>query len=119
MNRASSQAQFDGQVSAIRDQFLAGLPDRILEMEALCVALRRAPDRRRIDQLGMHLHKIAGIAGSLGYARLGETARRADATVSQAPAEASAAALWHEIEAQVEQCLDDMEDALDALDRSA
>ena len=72
---AAVQAAFQ----ALRGQFLAGLPQRWAEIESAgSSALRQAA-----------LHRLAGAAGSYGFATLGAAARRAE----QAPDRDADAAL--------------------------
>jgi HPt (histidine-containing phosphotransfer) domain-containing protein len=76
-------AGFEAAFAALRRRFVAGLPARWLEIErAPSVAARQAA-----------LHRLAGAAGSYGYAALGAAARRAEVLLAAGDEAALAAAL--------------------------
>ena len=60
---------FDAQFAALQRVFVAGLPARMLEIS-------QAKD---LDSLQAALHRLAGVAGSFGFAEMGHLARAAHA----------------------------------------
>ena len=70
-------------IMRVAERFAARLPTKISEMEEAAAALAR--DARSEDAMTIEraLHDIAGVASTLGFAPLGEAARRVE-VVAQA-----------------------------------
>lgn len=76
-------AGFEAAFAALRLRFVAGLPARWQEIE-------RAPSVAARQEA---LHRLAGAAGSYGFATLGDAARRAEVSLAAGGETALAAAL--------------------------
>lgn len=94
-------------IANLRARFVGELETRILQIEAASLRLRRDPgDAAARDFLQRDCHKIAGIAATLGFPRLGEIAATIDRQLCDGVA-------WAGVHALVETLMDEMEGALD------
>ena len=62
-------------IDALHERYRASLADKAGELEALWPLPTSTPARERIAPLRQLLHKLAGSAGSYGYAEIGSQAR--------------------------------------------
>ncbi len=69
-------------LAPIRDSFIASVPDRIVEINGCLSALTAGEDPiKTLSNLRTEVHKIAGIAGSIGFQNLGQTSAKADSAL--------------------------------------
>lgn len=98
-------------LDAVRARFLDRLGDRCLEIEALMLTIdERGQDQALLQEISSHVHKIAGIAPTLGFTNLGKAALEMEMRLSQDVTFFD----WQACRQQIEDLLDLMEDALDA-----
>lgn len=78
------QNQVQTQVAQIRHRFLERLTDRCLDMEMLANSIdRTGVDIATVMAIRQHAHKIAGVAATLGFDRLGALAAETDACMAR------------------------------------
>ncbi len=66
----------------IRQRFIDGLEERLAELESLFDLLNGADSRDRVwSEIRIRVHRIAGVAGSLGFAALGARAAHIDTAI--------------------------------------
>ena len=69
-------------LAPVRARFIGALEDHILSFEALRQQAAGATDAQpSLDQIGKLAHRIAGIAGSVGFDNIGERAGRVERSV--------------------------------------
>lgn len=69
-------------LAPVRARFIDALEDHILSFEALRQQAADAADAQpSLDQIGKLAHRIAGIAGSVGFDDIGEQAGRVERSV--------------------------------------
>jgi HPt (histidine-containing phosphotransfer) domain-containing protein len=100
-------------LQALREGFLERITARCLAIESILAAVEKndteyvaEADRAAIQQ---HAHKTAGVAGTFGFATLGEKAL----AVEQLMTRTRPPIPWSVARPEVEALLDEMEDALD------
>ena len=72
----------DDAIIAIRRRFVDGLEERLAELEALFDLLDTGQDFARVwAEIRLRVHRIAGIAGSLGFVALGARAAQVDTAI--------------------------------------
>lgn len=100
-------AQMNAAIQAVRDRFVGTLEDRILLLEAAASALRADPARSdAFDAIRRESHKIAGLAGTIGFPEIGDQARAIDAALVRGGVS------WQQLEPQLEDLMMAMEDQL-------
>ena len=76
------QAAVVAELAALRDAYLARLPQEIVELNTLAADLGQPADaRQRLDALHQRLHKLAGSGGTFGLADLSRQAQALESTV--------------------------------------
>jgi len=70
-----SDAVMAESIDSLHERYRASLADKADELEALWPLPTSTPARDRITPLRQALHKLAGSAGSYGYAEIGSQAR--------------------------------------------
>lgn len=111
MSHAVAQGSGPNPLDAIRARFLAGLEDRLAELDALLNMLDGTEDAPRVwSEIRLRAHRIAGAAGSLGFAALGVRAAQIDAGIERLQA-------WPESidQAVLRQAVDSLLDDIDAI----
>lgn len=114
-SRTPQSDQFAAALADIRARFVEGLYPLINEMEYQRVALEdpaQAP--RAIESLQRASHKISGMAGSVGFADMGELAAELDAAFARMRRTDYDARVVSAVRDPLEDLLEMMEDALDA-----
>ncbi len=72
------------QLARIRIGFLVRLEERCLDMDRLANAIdANGVQPHLIDALSEHVHKISGVAATLGFARLGALAAKTDGLMTE------------------------------------
>ncbi len=91
----TARDDFNAKLAQVKARFLEGLPGRIAELTAAADALAAAPPPARpeaVKALIGHAHKLAGAAGTFGFAKIGEAAAALEAVgkpfVADGPVEA-------------------------------
>lgn len=95
----------------MRDQFCAGLDDRICRIEAARIALNTDPDGA-LETVGFEAHRICGVAGSLGLDALSTLARALEERVAAAAGRKLSPAESSDLNARIEAFLDLLEQHL-------
>jgi HPt (histidine-containing phosphotransfer) domain-containing protein len=99
------------QLARIRIGFLVRLEDRCAEIDRLVNTIDGSGlQPHLIDGLAEHAHKIAGVAATLGFGRLGSLAGQADMAIAALQSQND----WIAARALVETLLDEIEDVLEA-----
>ena len=76
------QAAVVAELAALRDAYLARLPQEIAELNTLAADLGQPMDaRQRLDALHQRLHKLAGSGGTFGLTDLSRQAQGLESTV--------------------------------------
>ncbi len=74
-DNASAEAAFAEAVAKVGARFRESLDERMAELEALLNLLDAHSEKGTVVQeVWVRVHKIAGVAGSVGFVRLGELA---------------------------------------------
>ncbi|MCE0505063.1 MULTISPECIES: Hpt domain-containing protein [unclassified Roseivivax] len=82
MNMQAREVQPDPAITAIREKFLSGLETRLAELDSLSGLLKGEANRARVwEEIRLRVHRIAGVAGSLGFAALGARSGRLDTAI--------------------------------------
>ena len=102
-------------LAPVRARFIDALEDHILSFEALRQQAAAATDAQpSLDEIGKLAHRIAGIAGSVGFDDIGERASRVERCVIACRGTGTANAdKLHRVTAELEPFLDLMETHLD------
>lgn len=95
-------AEVAAKLQALRQSYADRLPEELESLNSLAQALLSNEDRpQALSELKARLHKLAGSAGSFGYAALGQEARRLELALQglsdQAPDPQRIAALVHRV----------------------
>ena len=78
----SIDAELEGQLAVLRQQFCSGLPKRFDAIDAALVACRADPGNETpLRALMTVLHSLGGAAGIFGFEALGNLARDAEHSV--------------------------------------
>jgi HPt (histidine-containing phosphotransfer) domain-containing protein len=84
--------------------------DRILRIEVLAQAVRRGDDApSALTEIAQIAHKIAGVAGTLGYPKVGDNARALEQKLKADIASGEPLRHWTSTAPQIEELLDDLE----------
>lgn len=98
------------QLARIRVGFLVRLEDRCAEMDRLATAIDlHGFQPHLIERLAEHAHKIAGVALTLGFLRLGALAGKTDAAIAELRSHGD----WMAMRALMEDFLDEIEHVLE------
>lgn len=98
---------------AAHDVFVNVTADRILRIEALTHAVQKGEDTvPSLTEIAQIAHKIAGVAGTLGYPDIGLKARAIEQRLKTNLAAGTPLQNWDSISAEVEGLLDDMEELI-------
>ena len=105
-------------IAQIRRDFVASLLQRSLTLEALKLAAAAAQDKdQAVFEIGAMAHKIAGVAGTLGFDRLSEISLALDTLIGPAGGGNHATPeSWTKVQDLVETLLDEMEALMDQAD---
>jgi HPt (histidine-containing phosphotransfer) domain-containing protein len=95
----------------MRDQFCAGLDDRICRIEAARIALNTDPEAA-LETVSFEAHRICGVAGSLGLDALSTQARALEERVAAPAGRKLSPADNSDLNAQIEAFLDLLEQHL-------
>ena len=100
-------------LKAAHQVFITLTTDRILRIEALTQAVHKgqepAPALTEIAQIA---HKIAGVAGTLGYPDIGDSARSIEQKLKSDLAAGAPLRNWDSIAPKIEDLLDALEELL-------
>ena len=111
MSSMASERNLQPALDAIRVKFLASLETRLAELDALTTMIKSGDKGSRVwEEVRLRVHRIAGVAGSLGFSALGARSARLDTAIEQYIAEPSSAD-----EATILAALDDLLDDIDAI----
>ncbi|SIT06171.1 Hpt domain-containing protein [Roseivivax lentus] len=100
-------------MQAIRQRFLDGLEERLAEMESLVDLLDDPNSASRVwAEIRMRVHRIAGVAGSLGFAALGARAAQIDNAIEAMPQQ-GAPLKDATLRAAMDSLLDDIDEILE------
>jgi HPt (histidine-containing phosphotransfer) domain-containing protein len=106
--------QFAAALAEIRERFVEGLYPLINEMEYQRVALDDpAQALRALESLQRAAHKISGMAGSVGFAEMGQLAAELDVAFARMRRAAHDSRAVASVLDPLENLLEMMEDALD------
>ena len=98
------------QLARIRIGFLVRLEDRCAEMDRLANVIdAHGLQPHLIEGLAEHAHKIAGVASTLGFLRMGALAGKTDAAIAELRSHGD----WVAMRALVETLLDEVEHVLE------
>ena len=102
-------------IAQIRRDFVASLLQRSLTLEALKLEAGAAQGQEQaVFEIGAMAHKIAGVAGTLGFDRLGEISLALDTLIKPARAGTHPVSqTWPQAQDLVETLLDEMEALMD------
>jgi len=110
----NGQAEFDPTFAPVREKFRAGFENHILAFEALKTEIEGQQPERGLAQIAARAHKIAGVAGTLGFARIGAIASSLDQTINAGTAAGHAPSkVFDQIAPRLEDLLDRLEAELD------
>lgn len=111
---APPQEQIDRMLADLRSRFLDTVEARILEFEAIGRMVGRdlAP-ARALARVRHEIHKISGVAASLGFADLGRLAAALEAQIDAQSCRMPPDALWASVWPGLDRLLDEMEACLD------
>lgn len=113
---ATDGRPIDPALMIVRDRFVDSLAERILRFENLKIAIETgAHDPRAVLKAIADLaHKIAGVAGTLGFEDIGQLCMTLDRRIQNGTAaQTPCSRLWAEISEPLENLLDAMEAKLD------
>lgn len=115
MNAVAQNADFTRALAAVRGRFVDGLFDRVLELEALAQQMRQKQGTSiHLKQIAHILHKLAGVAPTVGFPRIGAEARRIEEIIWKAAEKSEQANIWPKIEQPLETLMNALEDTIDA-----
>ena len=98
-------------LQAAHQVFVNLTTDRILRIEALTQAVRKGQEIvPALTEIAQIAHKIAGVAGTLGYPELGDGARSVEQRLKSDLAKGEPLKNWDSIAAEIETLLDAMEE---------
>ncbi|OSQ46598.1 Hpt domain-containing protein [Marivita geojedonensis] len=81
-DRAQGSVNLNARIAVIRENFLERLVVRSFELEDIVNDIEDSGlTPEAVAQLGHHAHKIAGVAATLGFPRLGSLAAQTDAAI--------------------------------------
>jgi chemotaxis protein histidine kinase CheA len=95
------------QLAPIRAKFVATLDDRVLDIDRLSQNLvqNSEPMENILADIRMSVHKIGGVAGTLGFLQIGELAAQCEKLVLEHPSDGESSKL----PAQLNALMDEME----------
>ncbi|MFD1194187.1 Hpt domain-containing protein [Seohaeicola saemankumensis] len=98
---------------AAHDVFINLTTDRILQIEALTVAIGKGEEPGpAVTEIAQIAHKIAGVAGTLGYPEVGDMARSIEQRLKADIGAGAPLQNWDTIGPAIEDLLDAMEDLI-------
>jgi HPt (histidine-containing phosphotransfer) domain-containing protein len=98
-------------LQAAHQVFVSLTTDRILRIELLTQAIHKGQDvGPALTEIAQIAHKIAGVAGTLGYPEIGDTARSVEQKLKADLVSDDALRNWASIAEEIETLLDAMED---------
>ncbi|MDP5333838.1 MAG: Hpt domain-containing protein [Paracoccaceae bacterium] len=98
---------------AAHDVFINLTTDRILQIEALTVAINKGEDPEpAVKEIAQVAHKIAGVAGTLGYPDIGDLARSVEQSLKADILAGMPLQNWSTINPAIEDLLDAMENVI-------
>lgn len=101
-------------VDALRRKFIDGLDDRLLQFEAVLADMRQGRDKRQgLREIAALCHKIAGIAPSFGFERIGQQARQIEMAIDRHVATMAPDLLLGKVVPVLETFLDRLEALID------
>jgi HPt (histidine-containing phosphotransfer) domain-containing protein len=97
-------------LQAAHQVFINLTTDRILRIEVLAQAVHKGDDAvSALTEIAQIAHKIAGVAGTLGYPAVGETARALEHKLKANLASGDPLRHWTTTASEIEMLLDDLE----------
>lgn len=97
-------------LQAAHQVFINLTTDRILRIEVLTQAVRKGEEAApALTEIAQIAHKIAGVAGTLGYPEIGDNARAIEQKLKADIASGDPMRNWASVSAQIEALLDDLE----------
>lgn len=98
---------------AAHDVFVNVTTDRILRIETLTQAVHNGQDSvSALTEIAQIAHKIAGVAGTLGYPEIGNQSRAIEQRLKSDIAAGAPLRHWDSISAEIEALLDEMEELI-------
>ena len=108
---ATKTSELSERLAAIRANFVDQLIERCLDIDALSRALgQNEIDADLFDRAAHHIHKIAGVAATLGFERLGKLAAQTDEMIVTQGSDVSGQTILDLLES----LLDEIEEVLEA-----
>lgn len=96
---------------AAHDVFVNLTTDRIMRIETLTQAVHKGQDASAaLLEIAQIAHKISGVAGTLGYPEIGDTARWIEQRIKTDAAAGEPLRNWEEMAAVIDTLLDAMEE---------
>lgn len=116
MNAGSEDAKPDvvEALAGLRSRFIDSLVDRILHMENLTSELHRTGDyTTALYGISASAHRIAGVAGTLGFGALGSNARKLEEAITEGLTQYEPRETFLRTRTQLEALLDSLEAVLE------
>lgn len=100
-------------LQAAHQVFITLTTERILRIEALTQAVHKGQDAGpALTEVAQIAHKIAGVAGTLGYPEIGDSARSIEQKLKTDIAAGDPLRNWDRISPEIETLLDALEELL-------
>jgi HPt (histidine-containing phosphotransfer) domain-containing protein len=100
-------------LQAAHQVFINLTTDRILRIEVLTQAVHKGEDAvSALTEIAQIAHKIAGVAGTLGYPQIGDSARAVEQKLKADIAAGDPLRNWDSTSTEIEDLLDALEDLL-------
>ena len=111
----SNQSQFDRKIAEMRTKFIDSMYGRVLDLEAIAESMRHAGGSEQpLRAIAAILHKVAGVAPTLGFDEVGKGARQIEgAIVRGLDGGAKPDHVWKHVAPVLERQMDAMEALLD------
>lgn len=100
-------------LQAAHQVFINLTTDRIFRIEVLTQAVHKGDDAApALTEIAQIAHKIAGVAGTLGYPEIGDSARAVEVKLKADVASGEPLRNWESIAPEIETLLDALEELL-------
>jgi len=110
----NTPATFDPGLGPVRDKFRAGFENQIVAIEAWKKEIRVRNSQQAMAQISTRVHKIAGVAETLGFQRIGSVACSLEQVISaEGETSSTPTEMLDHAEVQLEELLDGLEAELD------
>lgn len=114
MTDVTQTESFSAALADVRAKFVDRFFDRIVELESVAETLRTGPAKiESLERVRDIVHKIAGVAPTVGLDGIGRCAADIDLTLSRHLGKSDPQRLWGAIEPSLETLMNDMENELD------